>query len=57
MRFTLYIGLLLGFTLAFFIVSIWKNEFVWSWWFSTMIGSSIGCLIMRFIIKQMSKNK
>ncbi|SDL86768.1 hypothetical protein [Sediminibacillus halophilus] len=56
-RFSLYIGILLGFTIAFLFASIWKNDFDWGWWIGMMMGGTIGCLIIDLLTKRWSQNK
>ncbi|WP_153461995.1 MULTISPECIES: hypothetical protein [Sediminibacillus] len=56
-RYSLYIGILSGFTIAFLIGAIWRKEFDWGWWISMMIGGTIGCLVIDLLTNNRGKNR
>lgn len=57
MRLNILIGTLLGFTFAFLITSIWKNDFDWSFWLFMMLGGTIGHLGIAFLTHKKKKIK
>lgn len=52
MRLNMLIGTLLGFTIAFLIISIWKNDFDWSFWIFMLFGGTIGHLGIAFLTRK-----
>lgn len=56
MRLNMLLGTLIGFTVAFFMLSFWRGHVDWSLWIALMIGGAIGHFIIAIISKH-KKNK
>ncbi|MBM7694982.1 hypothetical protein [Salimicrobium jeotgali] len=49
-------GILMGFTIGFLLVSLWKTDLDWSLWGGLMIGGTVGHFIM-VTLNRRKKNK
>ncbi|WP_077622885.1 hypothetical protein [Sediminibacillus massiliensis] len=58
MRWTLLVGLLIGFTIVFLWKGFMGGDFMWGQWIAWVVGGTIGFFIISFIVtKNTTKNK